>query len=62
MRVTHGKPRYSGLFSLFNEYSSLGRTHTPRESAGLERVFVDLGLDRIFVLGREALRRLAVRV
>ena len=47
MRITHGKPRYSGLFSLFVEYSSLGRTNTQRESAGLERVLSILGLDRI---------------
>jgi hypothetical protein len=47
MRTTHGSPESSGLFSVLLEYNSLSGTATPRDYAGLARVLVGLGLDRV---------------
>jgi hypothetical protein len=47
--VAMEKPRLCrGLFLLCIQYSGWSITDTPRECAGLARVFVFLGLDRIF--------------
>ena len=52
MRITHGKPQHSGLFSLLYKYSSLSETDTPRDYAGLVRILLIWGLDRIFARWR----------